>query len=120
MNNYSNMYQSETGDDIYKSATFPVTSTTPFTSAEPAIEEESEVTIVTPEPEPEPVIGVVVNCNRLNVRVEPDPTAKVACTIVNLDEVEIDEENSTSEFYKVYTAAGIDGYCMKKYIAIGQ
>jgi hypothetical protein len=30
----------------------------------------------------------------------------------------IDEKESTEEFYKVCTAAGIEGFCMKKFIAI--
>jgi hypothetical protein len=32
--------------------------------------------------------------------------------------VEVDLEKSTTAFYKITTAGGIEGYCMKEFIAI--
>lgn len=64
------------------------------------------------------VKGVVVKCTRLNVRKEPTPKADILCTVDANCEVVIDEANSTEDFYKVYTAAGIEGYCVKYFISI--
>ena len=83
--------------------------------AEP-VEEIEQVEPV--EPSPVPLRGVVVNCNRLNVRASADPEARVLCTINALDEVMIDESKTTDEFYNVYTETGVEGYCMKKFIAV--
>lgn len=64
------------------------------------------------------VVGVVTDCIKLNVRVEPNAKAEVVCEIAASTELMIDEDRSTDEFYKIYTAAGIEGYCMKKFISI--
>lgn len=40
-------------------------------------------------------------------------------TILDKDaEVTIIDKNASDEFYKIVTAAGLEGYCMKKYIDI--
>lgn len=64
------------------------------------------------------IIGVVTGCSRLKVRQEPNTDADVIGVIEEGTEVEIDEEKSTSDFYKVYTAVGFVGFCMKKFIKI--
>lgn len=64
------------------------------------------------------VIGVVTDCLKLNLREKADPDADVVAVIDALTEVVIDMEASTDSFYKVCTAAGIEGFCMRKYIAI--
>lgn len=61
-------------------------------------------------------IGNVVNCLRLNVRKEPNKDSEVLFSIPLKAEVMIEESASTEDFYKVYTASGIGGYCMKKFI----
>lgn len=66
----------------------------------------------------EPKLGIVTDCILLNVREEPKSDANIICTIEALTEVEIDENNSTEEFYKIYTKAGIEGFCMKKFIVV--
>lgn len=63
-------------------------------------------------------IGLVTNCKKLNVREKPTVEAQVVCEIVCSTELMIDEKESTEEFYKVCTASGIEGFCMKKFIAI--
>lgn len=65
----------------------------------------------------EPVIGVVSDCLKLNVRKRPSIDSDVLFKLDCLTEVMI-EDDSDEEFYKVYTTAGIAGYCMKKYISI--
>ena len=74
--------------------------------------EETEIT------EPVSIKGVVTNCLQLNVREAPRPDAKVLFVIDSLSEVAIYENESTDEFYKICTASGLEGFCMKKFIAI--
>lgn len=79
-----------------------------------AIEAEPEVE---PEPEvPQRKTGRVFGCAKLNVRKAPNANADVVCELFCHTEVEIDEEESTHDFFKVYTASGIEGFCMKTYI----
>lgn len=68
----------------------------------------------------EEIIGVVTDCLRLNIRKEPNKDSEVAVIVNCLDEVKIDPETSTDEWYAVCTVAGIEGFCMKKYIAVRQ
>lgn len=85
--------------------------------------EQESVTIETPveEPETKPfVFGKVANCVKLNVRERPDRNAAVICEIFAGATVIIDEDESTDEFFKVCTEAGLDGFCMKDYIYIDQ
>lgn len=66
------------------------------------------------------IVGLVSECVKLRVRKQPNTNAKVMCEIELGDKVVVDEEESTKEFYKVYTEAGVEGFCMKKYIDINQ
>jgi hypothetical protein len=66
--------------------------------------------------EPDEVIGVVTDCVKLNVRKEPSKDSDVACELLLGTEVMIDIFESTDDFYKVITEAGVEGYCMKKFI----
>lgn len=63
-------------------------------------------------------IGFVTNCKKLNVREKPRTDATIICEVDYQTELMINEKESTEEFYKVCTAAGIEGFCMKKFIAI--
>ena len=84
------------------------------------IVEESKPEMPKPEmSEPQPhQMGRVHGCTRLNVRKAPKPRAEVVCEIYANTEVEIDEDNSTVDFYKIFTASGIEGYCVKTYIDV--
>lgn len=62
--------------------------------------------------------GVVTECVRLNVRKTPSSDGEVVSIIDCLTDVVVDLESSTDEFYKISTATGVDGFCMKKYIAL--
>lgn len=62
--------------------------------------------------------GIVTNCSRLNIRKEPNVDSDIVCSVSNNTEVIIDEESSNDGFYKITTSAGIEGFCMKKYIEI--
>lgn len=63
------------------------------------------------------LVGVVVDCYKLNIRMEPDVDAEIIGTIPVGSEVTI-EDFTLDEFYKVCTAAGAEGFCMKSYIQI--
>ncbi len=72
-------------------------------------------------PESEPrktATGVVVNCSKLNIRKKPNLNSEILCLINVKDKLEIDERRSTDDFYKVFTATGISGYAMKKYLVL--
>ena len=67
---------------------------------------------------PEPVTGIV-EATDLNVRETPVVNPKnILGTIKKGEEVEIDMEESTDDFYKVYTAKGLEGFCMKQFIQV--
>ncbi len=65
---------------------------------------------------PETVEGVVVNCAKLNVRVAPNATADVLCVLDVKSEIEIVVSKSTDDWFYVCTAAGVEGYCMRKFV----
>lgn len=63
-------------------------------------------------------IGKVTNCGRLNVRQQPKADATVVTALDVGSEVMVDTAGSTNTFYKIWTSAGIEGYCMKQYIEL--
>ena len=100
-------------------------------NSRPAVQvEETEVilpkvtepeTVTEPDPAPAPIIkGVVTGCYKLNVRRAPSANATVICEIPRDAVVIINEKKSKGEWYSVCTEAGIEGFCMKKYISVSQ
>lgn len=83
----------------------------------PVVEESIAADSIEPE---EVKIGTVVNCAKLNVRKNPSVNADIICELLKLAEVMISDSESTDEFYKINTDSGIEGFCMKKYIAVNQ
>lgn len=81
------------------------------------VEEAKMTTPVAPEPK-KPITGVVANCFSLNVRTGPSKDSDVICEILSKSEVEIDESESSEDFYKICTASGVEGFCMKKFIEV--
>lgn len=65
---------------------------------------------------PETVTGVITGCSKLNVRVAPVAGAEVVCVLDVNTEIKINVANSTDEWFSICTAAGIDGYCMRKFV----
>lgn len=82
-------------------------------------EPEIEVEQVEREPEPQK-LGIVINCNNLNIRKHPDLNSDIICAIKRSTEVMIDDNESTEDFYKICTVSGIEGFCMKQYIEVRQ
>lgn len=68
----------------------------------------------------ENIIGIVTDCLKLNIRKEPDKDSEVVVVVTCLDELKIDPDASTDDWYAVCTAAGIEGFCMKKFVAVRQ
>lgn len=66
----------------------------------------------------ESVFGLVSDCANLRVRKEPNNKAEVLGTIPVNTEVMVDEDESTGEFYKIYTDSGLEGFCMKQFITV--
>lgn len=60
----------------------------------------------------------VVTCLRLHVLTEARCDADVVCKLRYLTEVLISEEESTDDYYKIYTAIGAEGYCDKNSVEI--
>ena len=86
---------------------------------EPEVKDEEE-TVVEPviEEDGDETIGVIVKCERLNVRETASPDATVLTTVPKGAQVKVNILESTNDFYKVCTEAGVEGYCAKDYISI--
>lgn len=65
---------------------------------------------------PKTVEGVVAKCLKLNVRAEPDKDADVVCILDAMSEVKIDVTKSTPDWFKITTAIGAEGYCMRRFV----
>ena len=68
----------------------------------------------------EDMIGVVTDCLKLNIRKEPHKDSEVVAIVTCLDELRIDPDASTDDWYAVCTTAGIEGFCMKKFVTVRQ
>ena len=66
------------------------------------------------------IIGVVTDCLKLNIRKEPNKDSDVVVIVACLDELKIDPDASTDDWYAVCTVTGIEGFCMKKFVAVRQ
>lgn len=64
------------------------------------------------------VVKGVVTVDLLNVRAKPGRETKILSVIKRGAEVVIDETDADEVFYKVTTATGVEGFCMKDYIDI--
>lgn len=82
---------------------------------EPVVEEQVEEVeeIVKTDP-----VGIVVDCLKLNIRVAPNAKASIAGVVDASANLVISEDESTEDFYKVCTASGLEGYCMKRFVKI--
>ena len=66
------------------------------------------------------MIGVVTDCLKLNIRENPSKDSRVVTIVTYLDELEVDMGDSNDDWYAVCTATGIEGFCMKKFVAVRQ
>ena len=59
-----------------------------------------------------------VNCLRLHVFERPCVDSELVCKLRYLTELKIDTDHSAKDFYKVYTAIGAEGFCLKEFVTI--
>ena len=72
-------------------------------------------------PKKETKVGIVSNCEKLNLRRSPlkdSDGANIITELLPSTAVVIDDEKSTDEFYKVTTETGLEGYCMRQFIEL--
>lgn len=72
-------------------------------------------------PKKETKVGIVANCEKLNLRRSPlkdSDGANIITELLSGVAVVIDEDESTPNFYKVTTETGLEGYCMKQFIEL--
>ena len=79
-----------------------------------------EETEVNAQEEPKKVSGIVVDCNRLNIRTKPSINSQPVGNVTVNSEVTINLNQSNNEWFKVITKDGVEGFCMKKYVKIKQ
>lgn len=60
----------------------------------------------------------VADCVRLHILSEPRSDADVVCKVRYLTELEIVKELPREGYFKVCTAAGVEGYCEKRLVKI--
>ena len=65
---------------------------------------------------PTTVVGTVSGCAKLNVRAKPAVDGDVLAVLEANSKVEIDPARSTNEWLKITTAAGVNGFCMRKFV----
>lgn len=65
-----------------------------------------------------PVVGIVSGCNKLYVRKQPFKSAADISMIDAGTKVTIEIDKSTTDWYRVRTESGVNGYCMKKFITV--
>lgn len=121
--NYNKMYNNpkpEVVEEVVREAESAVEpATESVVEVQMAIEAVAEPEVLVPEePEQSTTSAIVVNCAKLNVREEPSPKGAVVAVIDASNEVVICESESFGNYYKVCTASGIEGYCIKDYLKL--
>lgn len=89
-----------------------------FVEEKPVVEEK---TVVEKKPVVEETVQCftgVINVSLLNIRVAPNIDSDVVTVVKEGTILEISDEESTDDFYKVYLANGVDGFCMKQFVTL--
>lgn len=108
--NYSQYSNKNKYNDSEVATTLPIIDVTDQT------EFKMEVDTITTATTPETVTGVITGCAKLNVREHPNTNSDIVCVLERATEIEINVTESTDEWFRVRTADGINGYCMRKFI----
>lgn len=111
-NNYNKMFNAakEDADTIMETTSLDAANTEAETE-----EQEIEIKVATDAEETTEVVGVVCDCVKLNVRKDSDIKSDIVTVLNAGEEVIIDTELSTDDWYFVLNESG---YCMKKYISV--
>lgn len=113
-NNKRNDSEVAANHEDYVSYKEPVTVAEAEHPAEVKMVVETDETVT--RPETKTVTGVVTKCAKLNVREQPSIDSDVVCVLDSATKIEINVAESTDEWFRVRTATGIDGYCMRKFV----
>lgn len=113
--NYTNYNNMSSNTEPEKVVVEPAVDVTEKMVEETTVDVTEEVVT---EPENKPVYAYVDNCEKLNIRKNPNKNADVRCVIPAKTEVTIDLAKSTVDWYSVCTASGIEGFCMKNFLTI--
>lgn len=65
---------------------------------------------------PTTVKGVVSHCSKLNVRENATVDSGIVCVLDATSEIKIDVNKSTNNWFYIYAATGVEGYCMRQYV----
>lgn len=87
------------------------------------VETKVDVEIPVESDRPKTVIGVVTNCSKLNIRTKPTKVSKkpnVVCEVPSGAQLIVELRRGDGDWYKVRTADGAEGFCMKMYVTLKQ
>lgn len=62
--------------------------------------------------------GVVTDCKMLNIRKTPSKDSDPVCTVDAGEFLTVNLNDSTAAWYSVRTSAGVEGFCMKKFVSV--
>lgn len=116
--NYNNYHNQNNRTSCQPTHIVETSSTSAVTNVQSAPVLDAEVVQPIIVEEPKPVFGVVSDCAKLNIRKSPSPNGNVICTVNENTKLMIILEESTAEWYKVCNSAGLNGFCMKKYVTV--
>lgn len=67
----------------------------------------------------DPLVGVVAGCSKLRIRKKPSTEGDVMCVVDAGTVLMIDIQAVVpKEWFKVYTEAGVEGFCMREFVEI--
>lgn len=91
-------------------------------TTEEVTEEVTESVIIVPNIEDgvenNEVIGKISGFTKLYVRKEANKDSEPVGIVTDKDDLLIDVDHSTDDFYKVITSNGLEGYCVKEFVKI--
>ena len=64
------------------------------------------------------IFGEVISGVTLNIREKPALTSRILSVIESGEKLEILHDDENSEFYRICTSFGLEGYCMKMYVKL--
>lgn len=118
--NYNNYHNQNNRTSCQPTHIVETSSTSAVTNVQPAPVLDAEVVQPIIVEEPKPVFGVVSGCAKLNIRNSPSTNGNVVCVVDENTRLMISLAESTNEWYSVYNSAGLNGFCMKKFITVKQ
>lgn len=66
------------------------------------------------------VVGIVCDCNKLNIRKAPNKNSDVVEVVPVGTELTIGQHSLDKPWYRVTTATGVKGFCMREFVLISK